>query len=167
MHVDLQLEVTLCQEMKVGVKTDFREPDFMKNIILILLIGALFSCNKNEEKSEPLLACPLLYEMEKIEIVFELSSSNPANPELSIDQRVIKSCQDSEREICLARIDSSPMKLSFKLLGHKKLDENVLIDLLDSGVVRVSRQNELIERARTRPNDKCGSGFFSKITIKE
>lgn len=139
----------------------------MKNIILILLIGALFSCNKNTEKSEPLLACPLLYEMEKIEIIFELSSANPANPEISIDQQVIKSCTTSEGQICLARVDSFPMKLSFKLLGHKKLDDNVLIDLLDGGIVRVSRQNELIERARTRPNDKCGSGFFSKITIKE
>lgn len=139
----------------------------MKNIILILLIGALFSCNKSEKSQDPLLACPLLYEMEKIEIIFELTSANPVNPEISIDQQVIKSCRDPEGKICLARLDSSPGKLSFKLLGHQKLDENVLIDLLDNGAVRVSRQNELIERARTRPNDKCGSGFFSKITIKE
>ncbi|MES2525667.1 MAG: hypothetical protein V4598_01215 [Bdellovibrionota bacterium] len=139
----------------------------MKKMTLLLLAVVLFSCNKNSEKSEPLLACPLLYEMEKIEVNFELTSVLPAKPEIAIDQQMVVSCREGSATFCLYNIKTADKKITFQILGHKKLDENVLIELLDGGVIRTSRQNEAITRARTRPNDKCGSGFYSSITIKE
>ncbi len=118
-----------------------------------MLLASVFSCNKSSEKSEQ-AACPLLYEMEKIEVNFELAGVMPESPELYIDQVEINSCDETNPKLCLVNIKTSDRMISFQLVGYNKLDENALIDLQDGGIIRVSRETESISRERVRPNDK-------------
>jgi hypothetical protein len=139
----------------------------MKKILILLLVPVLFSCNKSEEKSEPILACPLSMEFDRLEVKFLFNGALPVTPVLYIENQEITACDDDNSEFCIYGIENSPSKMIYKMQARIKVQTDITIEILDGTLPRITRTNEPLERARTRPNDECGSGFIAKITLQE
>ncbi len=141
----------------------------MKYILLLCLLITTVACNnKTTQSEEPILACPLLHEFEKLQVEFTFNGTIPSSLTLFVHGEEIRSCTVGYgEEICITAQETTPMKLTYLMRSHHDIQENISIELKDGLTTIMARTNESIARARTRPNDPCGSGFISKISISE
>lgn len=140
----------------------------MKHIFLLGLLAVLISCNNEGKSEEPIEACPLSLELDQLEVKFLLQGTLPSISKLHLSALEVQDCNfGAQDEFCITSSEFAPDSIIYKVRAHHEVLSTLQIELYDDHVLRLARTNETLTRARTRPEDPCGSGYISKITIQE
>ncbi len=140
----------------------------MKNILMVLLMALTFSCNNAEKTTDPILACPLFLEFEKLDVSFEFLGALPVIPKLHLNREIVPNCDvGQEKDFCIESYEAKPGMLKYLVRSLREVYPAIEIEMFDGTNLRLARNGETLTRTRTRPNDPCGSGYVSRLTIKE